>query len=118
MPVNLDQVLERHKDIQYSSKQRFSIAHIQEVGEMRAALQRLLAKLPATLKSDPDAKRLAAVCDDRHWMLARLTNKRLPNVSQTKDYEFSRATVNEHWAAGLEDVRHAGTRHDWLNPDA
>jgi len=38
------------------------------------------------------------------------------NVSQTKDFEFSRATVKEHWAAGLEDVRHAATRHDWLNP--
>jgi len=118
MPVNLNEVLERHKDIQYSSKQRFSIAHIQEVAEMRVALQRLLAKLPAALKSDPDAKRLAAVCDNRQWTLARLTNKRLANVSQTKDYEFSRATVNEHWAAGLEDVRHAATRHDWLNPTA
>ena len=118
MPVNLNEVLERHKDIQYSSKQRFSIAHIQEVAEMRVALQRLLAKLPAALTSDPDAKRLAAVCDNRQWTLARLTNKRLANVSQTKDYEFSRATVNEHWAAGLEDVRHAATRHDWLNPTA
>jgi NTE family protein len=38
------------------------------------------------------------------------------NVSQTKDFEFSRATVNEHWAAGLEDVRDAATHHDWLNP--
>jgi hypothetical protein len=24
--------------------------------------------------------------------------------------------VNEHWAAGLEDVRDAATHHDWLNP--
>ena len=109
-------MLERHKDIQYSSKQRFTTARVQEVGEMRVALQRLLAKLPPALKSDADAKRLAAVCDNRQWTLARLTNQRLPNASQTKDFEFSRATVNEHWAAGLEDVRHAATHHDWLNP--
>ena len=84
MPVNLDQVLERHKDIQYSSKQRFTGSYIQEVGEMRVALQRLLAKLSAALKSDPDAKPLAAVCDNRQWKLARLTNQRRPNVRRPR----------------------------------
>jgi len=117
MPLNLDQVLERHKDIQYSSKQRFTTERVQEIGELRAALARLLDKLPAKLRTDADAKRLAAQFDKRCWTLARFTNQRLPNVSQTKDYEFSRATVNEHWAAGLADVRRAGKRHDWLNPD-
>ena len=48
--------------------------------------------------------------------LARLVNQRLPNVSQTKDYEFSRATVHEHRAAGLEDVRRVATHHNWFSP--
>ena len=116
MPTNLDQVLERHKDIQYSSKQRFTSERIAEIAELRAALSRLLDKLPPKLKADADAKRLAAMCDDREWTLVRLINQRLPYVSQTKDYEFSRATVDEHWAAGLADVRRAATEHDWLNP--
>ena len=37
------------------------------------------------------------------------------NVSQTKDFEFSRATVNDHWRAGLEDIRCAAAHQDWLN---
>jgi NTE family protein len=116
MPVNLDQVAERHKDIQYSSKQRFTTERLQEVAELRAALARLMDKLPARLKADADAKRLAALSDRRQWVLARLINQRLPNSSQTKDFEFSRATVNDHWGAGLQDVRHAMTHHDWLDP--
>jgi hypothetical protein len=35
--------------------------------------------------------------------LVRLMNKRLAHVSQTKDYEFSGATIKEHRGAGLED---------------
>jgi len=116
MPTTLDQVLERHKDIQYSSKQRFTTERIAEIGELRGSLLRLLDKLPASLKADADAKRLRAICDNRQWTLVRLINQRLPNVSQTKDFEFSRATVNEHWAAGLEDVRHAANGHDWFSP--
>jgi NTE family protein len=116
MPANLDQVLERHKDIQYSSKQRFTHRAHPKLAELRSALSRLLEKLPPKLKEDADARRLAIDCDDRHWTLARLINQRLPHVLQTKDYEFSRATVHEHWDAGLEDIRRASTEQDWLNP--
>jgi NTE family protein len=116
MPSNLDQVLERHKDIQYASKQRMTTERTREVAELRAALARLLAKLPAKLKADADAKQLAAECDNRQWTRVRLINQRLPYVSQTKDYEFSRATVEEHWAAGREDIRRATAHHDWLDP--
>jgi NTE family protein len=49
-------------------------------------------------------------------MVVRLMNKRLAHVSQTKDYEFSRATVDEHWAAGLEDVRQAVANRDVITP--
>jgi NTE family protein len=41
----------------------------------------------------------------------------LSHSAQTKDYEFSRATVNELWAAGLEDVRRAIANPDWTEPE-
>jgi NTE family protein len=116
LPRNLDQVLERTKDIQYSSKQRVNIDHAKEIGELRGALKRLLSKLPSDLKADPDAEKLVSICDNREWTIARLINQRLPNVSQTKDYEFSRATVEEHWAAGLEDVRRSAANREWIEP--
>lgn len=114
LPRNLDQVQERHKDIQYSSKQRLNTEHLKELGELWEALGRLLSKLPAGLKADADAKRLATICDNREWTLVRLINQRLPHVSQSKDYEFSRTTVEEHWTAGLEDVRRTVANRKWI----
>ena len=116
LPTNIDEVLERHKDIQYASKQRFNVDHVKQIGQLRGALIRLIDKLPPRLRSDPDAKRLASLCDDREWAVVRLVNERLAHVSQTKDYEFSRATVDEHWAAGLEDVRRAVANRHVMTP--
>jgi hypothetical protein len=35
-----------------------------------------------------------------------------------KDYEFSRATIDEAWAAGLEDVRRSVSGWDKIVPEA
>jgi NTE family protein len=105
LPQTLDQVMERAKDIQYASKLRLNMEHLKKLGGMRAALGRLLCKLPDGLRDDPDVQMLAPLCDERDYTVARLTNRRTTRSGNTKDYEFSRATVNEAWAAGLEDVR-------------
>lgn len=116
LPKNLDQVQERAKDIQYSSKTRLNIEHFRQLGEMRAALGRLLCKLPPDLQDDPDARKLAPLCDEREFTIARLINRRTTRSGSSKDYEFSRATVNEAWAAGLEDVRRSAAGMEWIQP--
>jgi NTE family protein len=84
---------------------------------LRAALCRLLAKLPPTLASDADAKLLAEASKAGQVTIAHLINRRLPYSSQSKDCEFSRATVTELWAAGLADVRRAAANRDWAEPE-
>jgi NTE family protein len=116
LPRNLDQVIERAKDIQYASKVRLNVEHIREFGVMRAALGRLLGKFPPGLKDDPDVLKLAPLYDDREFTIARLINRRTTQSGSTKDYEFSRATVNEAWAAGLEDVRRSAANMEWIQP--
>jgi NTE family protein len=116
MPRNLRQVMERAKDIQYASKSRFNVEQIRKLGELRAASRRLLEKLPAKLKSDPDAEKLAAACDERAWVIIRLVNKRPSRSGMVKDYEFSRATIEEAWTAGLEDVRRSVSGWDKVSP--
>lgn len=115
-PRNLDQVFERKKDIQYSSKTRFNTRRIKELGEMRAALERVIGKLPARLRSDPDVLRLGALCDTGRITIAHLINRRLSHSAQTKDHDFSRATVNELWAAGLDDVRRSVANFASMQP--
>ncbi len=83
---------------------------------MRAAVARLLAKLPPKLRTDPDVKFLSRHCDDRDWTIALLVKSRSLHSDCTKDYEFSRATVDEFWAAGLADVRNAAARLHSIEP--
>ena len=116
LPENLDDVQERAKDIQYSSKTRFSLSKMREQNNMRTALGRVLAKLPPDLKNDPDVLKLAPLCKDRQLTLAHLINRRRSNATYMKDYEFSRQTINEGWQAGLEDVRLSVANKEWLVP--
>jgi NTE family protein len=114
LPANLDQVLERTKDIQYSSKTRFNTTRVRELENLRAALGRLLRRLPAELHDDPDYRALADIAAiERHITLVHLINRRLAYSSSAKDYEFSRATMRQLWQAGLDDVRRTCAHPDW-----
>ncbi|MEM5310492.1 patatin-like phospholipase family protein [Paraburkholderia sp. JHI869] len=112
-PQNLQQVQERQKDIQYASRARFSSAHIKKTEELRTALRRLLDKLPEALRDDPDAQRLAAVSTRGAVALVHMTNRHNTGSADFKDYEFSRATVDELWQGGLGDVHDAVARKAW-----
>jgi len=116
LPANLDQVLERCKDIQYSSKTRFNTNRVKELESLRVALGRLLTKLPPKFRDDPDYRLLAPLAQyKRHITIMHLINRRLDSASSAKDFEFSRATIRLHWEAGLEDVRRTCAHPDWLN---
>jgi NTE family protein len=114
LPANLDQVLERAKDIQYSSKTRFNTTRVRELEEFRHMLGRLMNKLPAKFRNDPDYQRLEPLC--RHQpriTIAHLINRHSRCSTSSKDYEFSRATVRRLWEAGLEDVRRTCSHRQW-----
>ncbi|HWQ92703.1 MAG TPA: patatin-like phospholipase family protein [Clostridia bacterium] len=117
-PHDMIQVMERMKDIQYSSKQRFSTEHLREIGELRAAIGRLLTKIPAKLKENPDVLRISQHYDDRKWTIAFLTDTYRSRSGQWKDAEFSRATVNERWAVGVEAIRRSLAKREWTFPSA
>jgi NTE family protein len=114
LPLNLDQVLEREKDIRYSSKTRFNTNRIRELEAFRQALGRLLKKMPAKLRNDPDYLRLAPQCvDNREITIVHLINRRFKDSTNAKDYEFSRASMQRLWEAGLDDVRLSCSHRRW-----
>ena len=114
LPQNLNQVLERAKDIQYSSKTRFNTRRVKELNELHQVLGRLLEQMPPALKNGPDGRELARLCDQGDITIAHLINRRSMHSAQSKDYDFSRTSVNELWAAGLEDVRRSVAHVDLL----
>jgi NTE family protein len=116
LPRTLDEAMERVKDIQFSSKQRFNTQRVRELMGMRVALKRLLDRLPPDLAADPDVRTLAPLCDNRDWTIAHIYNRRPQQGGQFKDAEFSRSAVLARWAAGLEDVRFSADNLEWTQP--
>ena len=114
LPRDLDQVMERRKDIMYSSKTRFNTTRVRELQNLRSALHRLLGKLPADFRDDPDVKTLERMCHCTHIDILHLINRRAGYSSSSKDYEFSRATMRWRWNAGLEDVRRSIAHPEWM----
>ncbi len=114
MPRNLDQVLERAKDIQYSSKTRFNTKRVKEIDDLKLALRRLLGKLPKALQRDADVKLLKREVDVGQVTIVHLINRRNVHSSHAKDYEFSRATVRDLWLSGRDDVRRSVTHPEML----
>jgi NTE family protein len=105
MPENLDQVQERVKDITFQSKTRFSYTQVREIEALRSTLADVLAKLPAKLRTDPQVKKLEEISHRGRLTLIHLVNRHDTKSCDFKDYEFSRATVEDLWLAGHDDVQ-------------
>ena len=105
LPQNLAQVQERVKDISFQSKTRFSYDQVRAIEDMRSTLAEVIAKLPANLRTDAQVKKLEAISRRGPLSLVHLVNRCDTKSSDFKDYEFSRATVDQLWQAGRDDVQ-------------
>ena len=110
LPTTLSEVTEREKDIRFSSRTRLNTTNEMDRQVIAQAAQRLLAKLPPALRDDPDALALAATRCESAVDVVHLIYRSKHYESQSKDYEFSRLSMLEHWASGRADMAH--TLHD------
>jgi NTE family protein len=105
LPKNLNQVQERVKDIQFQSKTRFSYAQVREIEALRGTLAEVLGRLPSDVRSDPQVQKLEDISRRGALSLIHLVNRHDTKSSDFKDYEFSRATVDQLWQSGHDDVQ-------------
>ena len=121
LPATLGEVTEREKDIRFSSRTRLGTTTELNRQVIAQAAQRLLAKLPAALRDDPDAKALAGLrCEaaaNSGVDVVHLIYRSKHYESQSKDYEFSRLSMHEHWNAGRADMTHSLHDPRWTARD-
>lgn len=115
MPQNLFDVAQREKEIRYSSRTRFNTDRFAELQNVRNAVSRLLAKLPPELRDDPDARALKMGCCEEAITIVHLIHRRAAYEVHAQDYEFSRLSIEEHWQAGMNDVRRTLRHPKWRN---
>lgn len=115
VPQTIWDVEHRVKDIRYSSRTRLNTDRFRELQQMRRAASRLYDKLPEDLKQDADALYLKQGGSDVDVTVVHLIHRLAPYTKQSKDYEFSRASVEEHWRAGANDVSRTLRHPKWLS---
>jgi NTE family protein len=103
-PRNLAEVATRQKEIQYSSRTRAETDHFKRLQRMRCALSSLLSKLPDELRGSEEATLLGALADHKVFNVIHLIYRSKAYEGDSKDYEFSRLTMQEHWRAGYQDA--------------
>ena len=110
LPTNLAEVTEREKDIRFSSRTRLNTTNELDRQVIAQAAKRLIDKLPPDLRNDPDVRALSHVRCETGVDVVHLIYRSKHYESQSKDYEFSRLSMQEHWDSGRADMAH--TLHD------
>jgi NTE family protein len=104
LPLNLGEAEVRQKEIQFSSRTRAATDQYKRAQKLRIAVANLLKDIPAELRDHPEVQMLAAEADEKVCNIVHLIYNAKSYEGIAKDYEFSRRTMEEHWAAGYEDV--------------
>src|SRR6266581_8444419 len=114
LPVSLLEAAEREKDIRFSSRTRMNTDKNRQIHNARKALRELIGKLPDYLKNDPSVELLREAAKESTVTVVHLIYRSKNYESSSKDYDFSRIGMVEHWGAGARDV-HLSMRHkEWL----
>ncbi|WP_339071863.1 DUF3734 domain-containing protein [Methylovirgula sp. 4M-Z18] len=104
LPRNMAQVPTRLKEIQYSSRTRAESDRFREIQVLRNALSRLIEKLPEELAASSEVEILRAASQPKTWNLIQLIYRSKEYEGDSKDYEFSRRSMEDHWRAGYYDT--------------
>lgn len=113
LPENFADVTERLKDIQYSSRTRLVTDTMKSRQDTRRLLKKLLDKIPSE-KHDAICTEALKLVDDAKVNIVHLIYDDKDHQTYFKDYEFSQATMLDHWQSGLDDIKHSLTQDAWF----
>lgn len=97
----------RLKDIRFSSRTRQATTQFRNSQRLRRALARLIERMPevaSLAEEDPEIAALIAEADEKVYNIVQLIYRAKNYEGSSKDYEFSRATMEEHWESGYNDA--------------
>jgi NTE family protein len=106
LPRTMAEVMTRQKEIQYSSRTRSSSDRFRYTQKLRNAVASLLQKLPDELRNSKEVALLQAHACPKVYNLVQLIYRAKQYEGDSKDYEFSRHSMEDHWRAGYYDTVH------------
>ncbi|WP_027571125.1 patatin-like phospholipase family protein [Bradyrhizobium sp. WSM1743] len=113
-PTTMAEVLNRHKDVQYSSRIASQIARQQQAHRLRHVINQLAARLPESERSDPAVRELTSYGCPTRMHVVRLLAPQLDRETHTKDIDFSPSGIMQRWDAGYGHTRSVLARRPWI----
>ena len=114
LPRDMNDVLDRQKDITYSSRTRHNTDVFRRTHNLRITLRDALNRVPDADRTDADRAFLAEMVDIPQVNIIHMIYQKKSYEGQSLDHEFSAMSMREHWQAGLEDTRRTLAHRDWL----
>ena len=103
-PETIWEVMNRQKDIQYSSRAASHIARQKQMHRLRHIIAELDKLLPDDLRKDPEVRGLTSYGCRTQMHVVRLLAPALDGEDHTKDIDFSSAGIRSRWEAGYRDT--------------
>ena len=112
-PNTIWEVLNRHKDIQYSSRVASHIARQRQLHHMRRIIRELGMRLPEDVRKRPEVRELTSYGCHTVMHVVRLLAPQLENENHTKDVDFSPSSIQARWEAGFTNTMRALEQAPW-----
>jgi NTE family protein len=112
-PNSMAEVLNRQKDVQYSSRMTSHIARQQQAHRLRHIINQLAARLPEAERNSPEVRELASYGCQTRMHVVQLLAPQLDREGHTKDIDFSPDGIRLRWEAGHAHTKAALERKPW-----
>lgn len=113
MPVTMDQLEERQKDIRYASHSRRLTNVYTSRQNLQTAIQYLGEKLPESVKKDPEVQKILELGHTKRFSVVHIIYNGTPFSHSFKDYNFRRSAVDSRMNVGYQDAQKVLAKPDW-----
>ena len=115
-PESVAQVFARQKDIMFGSHASGQIARQAQLHHMRHVVRKLVGMLSEDQRNTPEAQELAGYGCATVMHLVEINAEPLDGETNSREYDFSPATIEARWQAGYADTCRMIARRPWDNP--
>jgi len=112
-PNTIWKVLNRQKDLQYSSRASALIARQKQIHRLRHIIAELSARLPESEKRDEFVREIARYGCNTRMHVVRLLAPQIHGEDHSKDIDFSAGGICQRWEAGYEDTKRVLEARPW-----
>jgi NTE family protein len=113
-PSTMAEVLNRQKDVQYSSRIASQITRQQQAHRLRHVINQLAARIPEAERNSEAVRELTGYGCSTQMHVVRLLAPQLDRENHTKDVDFSRSGIKQRWEAGYAHTKAVLDRSPWV----